>query len=86
VTVRRLPTHYGVVSYTLRADGADRVRLRLSGDLAPPPGGIVVPLPLGRALRAVSVNGRPVDTFTADAAVIGECPAEVVLAYAPSAP
>jgi hypothetical protein len=81
VTVKRLPTHHGVLSYRLRADGAGVVRLSLSGDLAVPPGKIVVPSPLPEPLRAVTVNGTPVETFTAAGAVIGECPAEVVLRY-----
>src|SRR5207249_4369737 len=83
VVVKRLPTHYGVLNYTLRAEGPDAVRFRLSGDLAVPPGKIVVSSPLGRPLRSVKVNGKPVDTFTADGAVITECPADVVLGYEP---
>ncbi len=81
VGVKRLPTHHGILSYTLRAEGPDTVRLRLSGDLALPPGKIVVRSPLDRPLRSLTVNGQPVDTFTADAAVVGECPADVVLGY-----
>jgi len=83
VVVKRLPTHYGVLNYTLRADGPDTVRLRLSGDLTVPPGKIVVSSPLGRPIRSLKVNGKPVDTFTADAAVVAECPADVVLGYEP---
>ena len=83
VVVKRLPTHYGVLNYTLRAEGPDAVRFRLSGDLAVPPGKIVVSSPLGRPLRSVKVNGKSVDTFTADGAVITECPADVVLGYEP---
>jgi len=83
VVVKRLPTHYGVLNYTLRADGPDAVRLRLSGDLAVPSGKIVVSSPLPRPLRSVKVNGKPVDTFTADGAVVGEFPADVVLGYEP---
>jgi len=83
VSVKRLPTHYGVLNYTLRADGPDAVRLRLSGDLAVPSGKIVVSSPLPRPLRSVKVNGKPVDTFTADGAVVGEFPADVVLGYEP---
>src|SRR5262245_34394511 len=81
VGVKRLPTHHGVLSYTLRAEGPDTVRLRLSGDLAVPPGQIVVKSPLERPLRSLTVNGQTADTFTADAAMVGECPADVVLGY-----
>jgi hypothetical protein len=80
VTVRRLPTHWGVLSYTLRGAG-DAVRLRLSGDLSVPPGGIVVRSPLARRLRAVRVNGHAIETFGPESARIGEFPADVVLLY-----
>ncbi len=81
VTVKRLPTYYGTLNYTLRADGPRSVRLGLSGDLAVPPGKIVVHSPLDRPLQSVTVNGTAVQSFTADSAVIGEVPAEVVLGY-----
>jgi len=81
VGLKRLPTHYGILSYSLRAEGPDTVRLRLSGDLAVPPGKIVVQSPLARPLKSLTVNGKPADTFTADGAVLGECPADVVLGY-----
>src|SRR5256886_15612715 len=79
MVVTRLPTHYGVLNYTLRADGPDTVRLRLSGDLTVPPGKIVVSSPLGRPIRSLKVNGKPVATLTADAAVLAECPADHAL-------
>ena len=83
VKVRRLPTHYGVLNYSLRGESVDTVRLRVTGDVALPPGRIVVPSPLARPLRAVLVNGKPVETFTSDHAVIGQFPADVVLRYEP---
>jgi hypothetical protein len=46
-----------------------------------PPGKIVVQSPLARPLKSLTVNGNPADTFTADGAVLGECPADVVLGY-----
>ncbi len=82
VTVKRLPTYYGPLSYTLRAEGPDTVRLRIGGDVTVPAGKIVVHSPLApRALAGVTVNGRPVETFTADQAVLDEVPADVVLRY-----
>lgn len=82
VGVQRLPTWYGTLSYGLKRTGPDELRVKLSGDLALPPGKIVLKAPAGRPLRAVRVNGKPSQDFTADAAVIGEFPAEVVLSYA----
>jgi hypothetical protein len=81
VTVKRLPTYYGPVSYTLRAETPDTVRLRLGGDVTVPAGKIVVRSPLSRPLAGVTVNGHPVDSFSPDEAVIAETPAEVVLRY-----
>lgn len=81
VGVRRLPTHYGVLSYTLRSAGSNALWMRISGDLTLPPGGIVLKPPTLQPIKAVQVNGHPVTTFQGDRAVIHELPAEVVLEY-----
>ncbi len=81
VAVKRLPTYYGVLNYTLRSEGANALRLRLSGDLAIPPGKIVLAPPLPGPLTAVRVNDKPIETFTADSATIGEVPADVAFEY-----
>jgi hypothetical protein len=81
VTVKRLPTYYGVLNMSLRAEGADAVRVKIGGDLTVPPGKIVVQSPLDRPIRAVTVNGVAVDTFTDAAAVVSVVPADVVLGY-----
>ena len=80
VGVRRLPTHYGILSYGLRRDGPAALRLRLSGDLDVPQGGIVVQPPLPGPLQAVSVNGHPVP-FEAQRVRIDEFPSDVVMQY-----
>ncbi len=84
VTARRLPTTSGILSFTMRADGDDAVRVRLSGDVAVPIGGVVIVSPYDRALRRVTVDGRPLTTFTADTATVDRCPADVVLHYEPA--
>ncbi len=81
VSVERLPTHYGILHYTLEAEGPQALRMRLSGDLSVPPGKIVVQSTMGDPLKAVSVNGVPVTSFTAERAVISEFPAEIILEY-----
>jgi len=81
VTVKRLPTYFGPVSYTLRSENPDTVHLRIGGDVTMPSGKIVVRSPLPRPLVGVTVNGQAGETFTADEAVIDEVPAEVVLKY-----
>ena len=81
VGVQRLPTHYGVLSYSLRSEGSNAMMLRLSGDVNMPPGNIVILPPLPQPLKAVMVNGKPVETFTSDSAAISEFPAEVLFEY-----
>jgi hypothetical protein len=83
LVVRRLPTYWGVLNLTMRSEGRDDVRVRMAGDLVLPPGKIVVRSPLDRPLRAVTVNGRRLETVAPDSAVVDEFPADVVLHYAP---
>jgi len=84
VAVRRLPTHFGVLNYSLESDGPDRLRFQVSGDLRIPPGGLVLRPPLAGALRAVRVNGRNAEGFAADEVTIREIPANVVLDSGPA--
>src|SRR2546428_6550294 len=65
VAVKRLPTYHGVLDLNLRAESADAVRVRLSGDLDLPPGGLGGTSPLTRPLRKVTVNGRPLAAHAA---------------------
>ena len=81
ITLKRLPTHYGVLNYSVHSVTPNALRVHLSGDLSLPPGHIIVQPPLPQALKAVTVNGKPLQTFTADSATISEFPAEVVLEY-----
>jgi len=81
VAVKRLPTYYGILSYSLRGEGPAGMRLRLSGDLTLPPGGIVFVPPLPGPIKSVTVNGNPTDTFTADRVTIRDFPAEVELEH-----
>jgi hypothetical protein len=81
VAVKRLPTRYGVLSYTLQRAGSNALLLRVSGDLVLPPGGIVVEPPLPQPLLAVTVNGKAIESFRSYSAIINEFPAEVLLQY-----
>jgi hypothetical protein len=81
VGVRGLPTYYGKLSYSLRLEGEDTLRLTLEGDLKMPRGGIVVQPPLPRPIRQVEVNGRALTEFTTDTFTCRECPAEVVVRF-----
>lgn len=79
VQVRRLPTHWGILNYAMRADGPDVVRLRISGDLVVPPGKIVVPSPLARPIVGATVNGLPVEAPDPAQVIIATTPADVEL-------
>ena len=81
ITLQRLPTHYGILTYSLRRTAPNAMQLTLTGDLSVPPGRIVLKPPLPQPLKAVRVNGSPITTFTADSATIEQVPADVVLEY-----
>ncbi|MCP4410225.1 MAG: hypothetical protein GY807_21270, partial [Gammaproteobacteria bacterium] len=53
IILKRFPTHFGTLNYSLGKwqDGA--IRLRMTGDLTLPPGGIVVHSPLKFPLKGV---------------------------------
>jgi hypothetical protein len=80
VVVKRLPTHYGTLNYSLRSEPPHSLRLQLSGDLCLPAGKIVFSSPLEEPLQGVTVNGKAT-SFSADQVVIEALPAEVVLHY-----
>jgi hypothetical protein len=81
LTVRRVPTHFGVLNYSIRPVGSRRLEVRLGGDVITPTGHIVLAPPLPGPLRRVQVNGVAVDTFTAGEVEITQFPADVVLEY-----
>jgi hypothetical protein len=82
VSVRRLPTHFGTLNYSVgRGDGAELV-VSIGGDISMPPGRIVVRSPLEQPLVGVSVNDHEIESFTDREAVIDRFPAKVVLRYA----
>lgn len=81
VTVSRLPTWYGPLNYRLRRQGPGELRLDLTGDLALPPGKLVVKPPV--TLVGVTINGRSGVAFDGESAVIDEFPAVVMLRYQP---
>jgi len=81
VGVKNLPTYYGNLTYSLRLDGPDTLRLKLRGDLVVPPGGIVLMPPLPRPIRQVKVNGRSLTEFTTDSFTCRECPAQALVRF-----
>jgi hypothetical protein len=80
VRVEALPTQHGPLDYELRREGPGRLRWRVGGPLALPPGGIVLAPPLGAPLRRVEVNGRVEPVADRASFTLRELPAEVLLA------
>ncbi|NUO78845.1 discoidin domain-containing protein [candidate division KSB1 bacterium] len=80
VEVKRLPTYYGVLNYSMKREGKN-VMVKLTGELHVPKGGIVLKSPLHTPLKAVRVNGKASKAFTHDEAIIASFPAEVRLSY-----
>jgi hypothetical protein len=83
VVVRRMPTPYGTLDLTMRAEGdRRRVQVTLGGDLRAPPGGIAVRSPLApRAVSQATVDGVPVAANAAGEVVVRRLPAVVVLEH-----
>lgn len=79
VSVKRLPTYHGTLNYSLWREAPGKLRLKLTGDIALPPGNIVLRPPV--ALRGLTVNGKASTLFDADHATITEFPADVLLFY-----
>ncbi|MBS1212908.1 MAG: discoidin domain protein [Proteobacteria bacterium] len=79
VRVRDLPTHHGRLSYSLRREDPETYRLTLAGNLAVPPGGILVMPPLAGPLLEVQINGVYSAAFAPDWARCSDCPAEFLL-------
>ncbi|MFZ0790262.1 MAG: discoidin domain-containing protein [Chromatiaceae bacterium] len=79
VRVRDLPTHHGRLSYSLRREDPETYRLTLAGNLAVPPGGILVMPPLSGPLLEVRINGAHSSAFASDWARCDDCPAELLL-------
>jgi hypothetical protein len=76
--VKRFPTHFGILSYVMRLDGST-LRIRLTGDLNVPPGGIEIHSPIAGPIRAASVNGVPLPASGTDTVTLRDFPAEVVI-------
>jgi hypothetical protein len=84
VSVRRLPTYYGTLNYSIRPHGDQELVVKMTGDIALPPGKIVLSSPLDQPLVGVAVDGHDIKSFSAHEAVIDKFPATVVLRYAGS--
>jgi hypothetical protein len=80
VKVAALPTPYGPLDYELWREGPRRLRLRVGGRVAVPPGGIVLDPPREAPLFRIEVNGALRPPTDPASLVLRELPAEVLLA------
>jgi hypothetical protein len=70
-----------VLHYTLRSEQAGTLTFHVSGDLAMPPGRLVLAPPIPGPIREVQVNGRSIEAPREGPIVIGELPAKVELHF-----
>jgi hypothetical protein len=77
--VEDLPTYYGPLSYRLRREGPDALRLSISSAPHTSPRQIVIRPPLARPLRSVEVDGKGVTTFDGSSVTISQWPADVLM-------
>jgi hypothetical protein len=77
VTVRRLSTDYGPLSFTMRNESGN-VRVSMQAGVRVPPGGIVVRSPFTRPARESRVNGVSMPQLPTGGVVVRAVPAEVV--------
>ena len=79
VRVKALPTQYGPLDYELWREGPRRLRMRVGGHVAVPPGGIALAPPTAGTLYRIEVNGAPREVSDPAALVLRELPAEVLI-------
>jgi hypothetical protein len=78
VGIKGLSTHYGRLSYSMRATG-NVVRIHIEGPRIPP-GGFVVRSPLDHPIRSATFDGETI-TSNGKEVVIRRLPASLVFRY-----
>jgi hypothetical protein len=84
IRVRAMPTHAGLLDYSMCAESKHRVRVTLGGTLRFPSAGIVLESPLAEPLRRVAVDGREHPVADPRRVVLRSMAAELILDYRPS--
>lgn len=82
ISVRRLPTYYGLLDYTIRPIATDAketvLEVTIGDGVRVPPGGVVLASPLARPIAAVEGDG----TLVADAEIrVTRLPARLLIRY-----
>lgn len=81
ISVRGLPTWHGELDLAMKREREGSLLIEIGGNLRQPRGGFVLRPPTNRAIRAVTVNGQPVNSFTKAEATVREFPASVILFF-----
>lgn len=81
VTIKRFPTYYGTLNYSLKKAHNGSLKMRMTGDITLPPGKIVLRSPLSAPIKEVNINGHNAREFSTDQVVLDQFPAEVILHY-----
>lgn len=76
VEFKNFPTHFGVLSASLRTTH-DRAMVELSGRLHVPPEGVVLDLPFEQRAKSIRVDGREVPPSESGQVVVRTVPAKV---------
>jgi hypothetical protein len=79
VAVSKLPTHYGAITYTMRATGENEIRIDLAGDLEMPKEGIVIAPPV--TIESARIDGEPAKEWHREEVVVRRVPVVVEVAY-----
>jgi hypothetical protein len=83
VRVRAMPTHAGLLDYTMSVEGDGRVRVTFGGAFRCPEAGIVVESPLREPIRRVVVDGREQPADDPRRVVLRSKAADLILDYGP---
>ena len=79
VGISGFPTYYGNLSYSIIKEGPAKMRIYVSGDLMPPPGGIIIKPPILGPISSLTIDGESQSPTSEHAVICHRCPADIVL-------
>ena len=81
MSVENLPTYYGELTYSIRKNG-NSYRFNISGDVKLPSNGIKIKnFNQSRMPVKVTVNGKPLEHYSANEIPVAVCPADLIITY-----
>jgi hypothetical protein len=81
VRVHALPTHHGLLDFSLCGEGDDRTIVKVGGSIRVPEGGIVIESPGSRPIRTVIIDGARSAPADPHRLILRKATAEIVLEY-----